>query len=319
MLIYEYADISFLDGDQLSATDIVTHNIVTPRDLKPFNIRPYRLPWAFQEEIEKQVKQMKQDGLIRNSTSPFNFPLVVVKKKNVTNEGTPKLHICVDFRKLNEVTENKAYGLPNLLEILESLGSYKYLTTLDLASGYHQIKINEGDLHKIAFSTKSGHYEYLRMPFGLSSAPATFTRAMKAVLMGLEEMCTAYLDDIVVHGASLRDHREKLDHVFNRLRTHNLKLQPGKCAFLRKEVLYLEHTISEEGVPPDPNKINDIENLIKKKEINKRNYDETSSPVKIHVGDRVLIKEQNRKNALECNWQEPFEVILVYENENIIV
>jgi hypothetical protein len=101
----------------------------------------------------------------------------------------------VDFRKLNEITENEAYGLPNLIEILVSLGSSKYFSTLDLASRYHQIKINEQDRHKTAFYTKSGHYEYIRMPFGLSSAPAIFTRAMKAVLMGLEKMCTAYLDD----------------------------------------------------------------------------------------------------------------------------
>lgn len=97
-----------------------------------------------------------------------------------------------------------------LLDILESLGASKYFSTLDLASGYHQIKIDKADVHKTAFSTKSGHYEFLRMPFGLSSAPATFTRAMKSILMGLEEMCTAYLDDIVVHGASLLDHGDKL-------------------------------------------------------------------------------------------------------------
>ncbi|KAL4104133.1 hypothetical protein QTP88_019446 [Uroleucon formosanum] len=98
------------------------------------------------------------------------------------------------------------------------------------------------------------------MPFGLSSAPATFTRAMKLVLMGLEEMCMAYLDDIVVHGASLRDHQEKLRHVFNRVRTHTLQLEPQKCAFLRKEVLYLGHIINENGVSPDPKKIQCIKN-----------------------------------------------------------
>lgn len=144
---------------------------------------------------------MKETKIIRDSISPFNFPLVVVKKKKDA-EGNQKLRVCVDFRKLNEMTENEAYGLPNIIEILESLGSSKYFSTLDLASGYHQIMIDKKDTHKTAFSTKSGHYEFLRLPFGLSSAPATFTRAMKSIIMGLEEMCTAYLDDIVVHGAS---------------------------------------------------------------------------------------------------------------------
>ncbi|KAL4107224.1 hypothetical protein QTP88_017607 [Uroleucon formosanum] len=247
-------------GKHLSATDVVTHKINTPRCAKPINIRPCRLPWAYQQEIEKQLTDMKQNNIIRNSTSPFNFPLIVVKKKGADPDGKQKLRICVDFRKLNEITENEAYSLPNLLEILESLGSSKYFSTLDLKSGYHQIKIDESDIHKTAFSTKSGHYEYIRMPFGLSSAPATFTRAMKAVLMGLEEMCTAYLDDIVVHGSSLRDHQEKLIQVFDRLRVHNLKLHPKKCNFLRKEVAYLGHIISETGVPPDPSKIQSIKN-----------------------------------------------------------
>ncbi|CAH1720138.1 unnamed protein product [Aphis gossypii] len=264
-LCCNYADLFYLPGDYLSATEVVTHTINTPRCTKPINIRPYRLPWAYQEEIEKQVTEMKNSNIIRDSKSPFNFPLVVVKKKNLDSAGKPKLRICVDFRKLNEVTENEAYGLPNLLEILESLGSSKYFSTLDLASGYHQINIEPSDVHKTAFSTKSGHYEYLRMPFGLSSAPATFTRAMKSVLMGLEEMCTAYLDDIVVHGSSLNDHQNKLEQVFNRLRVHRLKLQPQKCSFLRKEVIYLGHVINENGVSPDPNKLKCIKDYPKLK------------------------------------------------------
>jgi hypothetical protein len=124
------------------------------------------------------------------------------------------------FRKLNDVTENEAYGLPNLVEIFDSLGSSNYFSTLDLANGYHQIKIDPGDTLKTAFSSKSGHYEFLRMPFGLSSAPATFTRAMRAVLTDLEKMCVAYFDDIVVHGSSWHDHQGKLEQVFIRLRLH---------------------------------------------------------------------------------------------------
>jgi len=116
------------------------------------NIRPYRLPWEYQEEIEKQISDIKQSNIIKKSVSPFNFPLVVVKKKPGT-DGQQKLRICVDFRKLNEVTKNEVYGLPNLVEILESLGSSKYFSTLDLVSGYHQITINSDDTHKTAFST----------------------------------------------------------------------------------------------------------------------------------------------------------------------
>ena len=141
-LCSRFSDLFFFEGDKLSATDIVTHTINTPRLTKSVNIRPYRLPFAYQTEIEKQVAEMKEAQIIRESVSPFNFPLVVVKKKKDA-DGNQKLRVCVDFRKLNEITENEAYGLPNIIEILESLGSSKYFSTLNLASGYHQIRINE--------------------------------------------------------------------------------------------------------------------------------------------------------------------------------
>ena len=131
-LCSEYADIFFLEGDQLGATDIVKHNINIPRNLKPMNIRPYRLPWAFQEEIEKQVKQMKQDKIIRNSTTPFNFPLVVVKKKNLNNQGKPKLRICVDFRKQNEVIENEACEITELFRAPQTTHNLRGTTSCDL-------------------------------------------------------------------------------------------------------------------------------------------------------------------------------------------
>lgn len=132
----------------------------------------------------------------------------------------PKLRICVDFQKLNEITENEVYGLPNLIEIVDWIGSSKYFSTLDLASGYHKIKINQANIHKTAFSSKSGHYEFLEMLFGFSSALATFTKAMKVVLIGLNELCMAYLDDIVVRGLSLLDHQNKLEKVSYNLCYH---------------------------------------------------------------------------------------------------
>jgi len=135
---------------------------------------------------------MKQSNVIRNSTSLFNFPLVVVKKKGTDQDGKQKLRICVDFCKLNELTENEVYGLPKFTRNFKIPRIIKILYNiyLDLKARYHQIRIDEGDIHKIAFSTKSGHYEYVRMPFGLSFIPSTFTRAMRAVLIGLEKMWT---------------------------------------------------------------------------------------------------------------------------------
>lgn len=164
-----------------------THKINTPRCIKPINIRPYRLPWSYQNEIETQITDMKRNNIIRNSVSPFNFPLMVVKKKP-DSEGKQKLRVESNRKRslwINEFNRN--------FRVIE------YFSTLDLASDYHQIKIDGPDVHKTAFSTTSIPYEFIHIPFGLSSTPATFTRTIKSPLMGLEEMCTTYLDDIVVH------------------------------------------------------------------------------------------------------------------------
>jgi len=129
-----------------------------------------------------------------------------------------------------------------------------------MVMGYHQIEMAEEDRAKTAFSTKQGHWEYKRLTFGLKTAPATFQRMMNVVLSGLTgSRCFVFLDDIVVYAKSLADHDAKIRQVFDRLRESNLKLKPEKCEFLRKEVSYLGHVISENGVLPDKTKTKVIE------------------------------------------------------------
>ncbi|KAM0724355.1 Retrovirus-related Pol polyprotein from transposon 17.6 [Formica fusca] len=201
---------------------------------------------------------MLKNGIIRTSASQWNAPLLVVPKK-ADASGKPKLRVVVDFRKLNDLTIGDSFPLPNITEILDQLGNAKYFTTLDLASGYHQIPMAEQDKQKTAFSTPYGHYEFNRMPFGLKNAPATFQRLMNSILTGMQGLkCLVYLDDIVIYGASLEDHNKRLKEVLQRLRENNLKLQPDKCEFLRKEVIYLGHIISENGISPDPSKLTAI-------------------------------------------------------------
>ncbi|KAM0727554.1 Retrovirus-related Pol polyprotein from transposon 17.6 [Formica fusca] len=172
---------------------------------------------------------MLKNGIIRTSASQWNASLLVVPKE-ADASGKPKLRIVVDFRKLNDLTIGDSFPLPNITDILDQSGNAKYFTTLDLASGYHQILMTERDKNKTAFSTPYGHYEFNRMPFGLKNAPATFQRLMNSVLTGMQGLkCLVYLDDI-----------------------------PDKCEFLRKEVIYLGHIISEDGISPDPSKLTAI-------------------------------------------------------------
>jgi len=170
--------------------------------------------------------------------------------------------MVIDYRSLNEKTIGDAYPLPNITEILDQLGSAKYFSTFDLASGFHQIPMDENDAQKTAFSTPHGHYHFNRMPFGLKNAPATFQRLMDQVLSGLQRAeLFVYLDDIVLYASFLREHEIKFRKLAEKLKEANLKLQPDKCEFLRREVIYLGHIITEDGVKPDPNKIKAVENF----------------------------------------------------------
>jgi len=168
----------------------------------------------------------------------------------------------VDYRKLNDVTTGDKYPLPDINELLDQLGRCQYFTTLDLASGFHQIQVNEKDVPKTAFTVENGHYEFLRMPFGLKNAPSTFQRVMDNIMRGLNnEICLVYMDDIIVYSSTLEEHIQRLSTVFKRLRKSNLKLQPDKCEFLKREVAYLGHVITKDGVKPNPDKISAVTNF----------------------------------------------------------
>lgn len=257
-IIRENNDLFFLEGDTLTYTNAVSHSIPTFQDKAPINVRPYRLPESSRGEINKQVGKMLDDGIIQHSKSAWNSPLLVVPKK-CDAEGKKRWRVVVDFRKLNEISIGDAYPLPNITDILDQLGRSKYFTTMDLANGYHQVRVTEEDRVKTAFSTQMGHFEFLRMPFGLKTAPATFQRLMNTVLSGMQGLvCFVYMDDIVVYGNDINDHNTKLLRVFDCLRKNNLKLQPEKCHFLCREVVYLGHKITENGLQPDPNIVRSV-------------------------------------------------------------
>lgn len=190
-----------------------------------------------------------------HSKSPWNSPLLVVLKKPGP-DGKKRWRVVFDFRKLNQVTTKDAFSLPRIDEILDQLGHARYFTTLDLASGYHQVLFDEKDRDKTAFSTPNGHYHFKRMPFSLCGAPATFQRIKSYILTGLEGVeCFVYLDDFVIYGNNLKEHNSKLVNVLTKIQEFNLKLNTEKCNFFCKEVVFLGHKCSETGAQPDPLKV----------------------------------------------------------------
>ncbi|GJQ86387.1 hypothetical protein Trydic_g8477, partial [Trypoxylus dichotomus] len=202
---------------------------------------------------------MLKQNIITPSSSPWNSPVWIVPKK-ADASGRKKWRIVIDYRKLNEISVGDSYPLPNIIDILDQLGHSKYFTTIDLTSGFHQIPMDPEDASKTAFSVPTGHYQFQRMPFGLRNAPSTFQRLMNTVPAGIQNSrCFVYLDDIVVYGADLQTHNSRLKEVFDRLAMYNFKIQPDKCEFLRKEVMYLGHLITENGVKPDPSKVEAVQ------------------------------------------------------------
>jgi hypothetical protein len=167
----EYIEIFRLPGDKLTATTAAQHSIPTPSipEGRCITLKIYRLAEAHKDEVDKQVVQMLDQGIIRPSHSEWNFPLIVVPK-NMDASGEKKWRICIDFRRLNDVSIGDSYPLPNIQDILDKIGRARYFSALDCANGYLQVPLKSEDRCKTAFSTPSGHYEYARMPFGLKSA-----------------------------------------------------------------------------------------------------------------------------------------------------
>lgn len=257
-LIHDYADLFQEEDGPLSFTSEVKHHIRTMNE-NPVFVKPYRYPHIYKEEVNRQVEKLLAQKIVRPSNSPYNAPLWIVPKK-LDASGKPKFRMVIDFRRLNESTIQDKFPLPNISELLDKLGRSTYFSTLDLAQGFHQIELDESSIQKTAFSTDTGHFEYLRMPFGLCNAPATFQRMVNNCLRGLNnEICLVYLDDILIFSTSLQEHIVRLRKIFDRLRQANLKIQPDKTEFLRKELAYLGHVVTPDGVKPNPEKIRAIE------------------------------------------------------------
>ena len=224
------------------------HTIPQQDDARPTYRSPYPLSPLEQKEVEKQIAELILMGFIEPSSSPYGAPVLFVQEK----DGSSRM--CIDYRALNKTTIHDRYPLPRTDELLDRVQGAKVFTSLDLASGYHQIRTHPADVPKTAFTVPGGHYQFKVLPFGLTNAPATFQRCMNELFQHLD-FVAVYLDDILIFSNSPEEHLKHLDTVLRILKEQQLYCKLKKCEFCKPELRFVGDIVSGSGVQPDPAKV----------------------------------------------------------------
>ncbi|XP_069139203.1 LOW QUALITY PROTEIN: uncharacterized protein [Argopecten irradians] len=246
-LLSEFNDVL---TDKPGRTNLASHDIFTTTE-DPVRVRPYPLPFHTKSVIKEEVDSMLEMDVIEPSTSPYSAPVVMVKKKDGSNR------FCIDFRSLNKVTVFDAEPMPNTEDIFARLAGCFYFSKLDLTKGYWQVPMSERAKEMTAFSTHYGLFQFKVMPFGLVNAPATFSRLMRKLLMGMANV-ENFIDDILMYTKTWTEHLETLRELFLRLRKAGLTARPTKCFLAHRSLPCLGHIVGEQGLLPEPEKIKAI-------------------------------------------------------------
>ena len=241
----------YLD-DLLPADVPVTHSFEL-EDKRPISLKARWLPPIYNDAVRKELGKMEKAGIIKPSASAWSFPVVIVRKK----DGKPRF--CVDYRLLNRNMKPDKWPLPKIEEIFDDLEGGKVFSTLDLFSGYWQVRMAEECKEKTTFVCRYGTFKFEVMPFGLMNAPSTFQRMMDYVFRDLP-FVRVYLDDVVVFSYSMSAHVEHLLQVFQVIAKSGLKLKIEKCAFAQSQTKPLGHVVGNEGIAVDQEKISAIVN-----------------------------------------------------------
>ena len=246
-LLYQHRKAISVKGE-VGKVSICKHRIDTQGHL-PVNVPQYRIPHHAKKVVEEHVENMLREGVIEPACSPWNSPVVLVKKQNGS------FRFCVDYRKLNDVIRKDVFPIPRINEVLENLKGASVFSTLDMKHGYHNIELEEGSRDCTAFKTDSGSYRYARCPQGLATSSSGYQRACNlAFSKQLGKFVYAYIDDLVVFSTDFDQHLEHLRELLEQVEATGFKLGLEKCQFAQKTVKYLGHVVDATGIRVDPDK-----------------------------------------------------------------
>ena len=204
---------------------------------------------VIQEMVDAQLKA----NIVEPSTSPWTSNVLLVPKPG------GKLRFCISFVELNKATKVDAYLLPRIDDLLNQMQGSTCFSVCDLTAAFYNIKMADNSRHLTAFATPFGVYQYTRMPMGIRNGPSVFQRLVDKVLTGLRyHVCLAYIDDIAIFTRTFEEHLSAMESIFSRLEEYDLTLKASKCDFLTKEIKFLGHRVTPDGISPDPDKIKAI-------------------------------------------------------------
>ena len=246
-MLWKYKGVFSVDDNDLGTTNIIKHKIV-PKSNKIVYRRQYRHSEEQHRQIDEEVQKLLKSGVIRESMSPYNSPVLMVPK---AEKG--KWRFCLDCRYINDLTEDQYFPIPRIDEVMDNLAGSAIYSTVDCTSGYHQVELDEETSDMCAFSTRKGHYQYMKLPMGLRGSGMTFQKMVTLLLSGmLHTDVLAYLDDCVLFSSSIEKHMRTLEEVLKRFGEANLKLKPRKCHLFKRKIVYLGYLVDKEGIRPNP-------------------------------------------------------------------
>ena len=253
-LLHKHDRVFAKDEFDLGFSDLIKHKISTTDEI-PVNSPYRRIPPTQFAEVKKHIQSLLDKDIISQTHSAYASPVVLVKKKS------GELRICIDYRKLNAKTIKDSFPLPRIEEVMDSLCGAQWFSILDFSSAYHQLAMDDDSKDKAAFITPFGLFTWNRMPMGLTNSAATFQRFMQRCFTEeLFDILLIYLDDLLVFSKSFEEHLLNLDKVLTIITKRGLKLKKEKCNFFQKEISYLGHIVSKNGISTDPEKVNCIKN-----------------------------------------------------------